>query len=506
MLSAVLQTLRRRRKYPVAVTDKMFVGARLRQLRAERRLSQVELSRELDISPSYLNQIEHNSRPLTVPVLLRLSDVFGVDASFFAPQDSTRLIAELREVLADTDLGVEAHDSAVAQVATDHPAVAHAVLALHRRYRSLTDQLASLSRDQTELSTLMPHEEVRDFFYERGNYIDSLDRAAEHFAESLGMTRSNRHEVLLDRLRTHGVRVSVEDDLTRDPNELSHYDRATQTVRLSAHLDVGQRVFRMAHQLATLEFADQMTEVADTATFHDPQAHQLLMIGLANYVASATILPYSEFRSTAEAFRYDIERLAAHFSLGFESTCHRLSTLQRPHARGVPFTFVRVDRAGNMSQRQSATAFHFSRTGGTCPLWNVYEAFATPAKLLTQVAEMPDGRRYLWMARTVYRSPRRYGAPGKLFAVALGCEIRHAGRLVYSAGLNPRDPHGATPIGVGCKVCERTSCPQRAFPPLGRRLEIDPDRGMFIPYPTSDPAPTSADGSEDRRMSASRHP
>jgi predicted transcriptional regulator/transcriptional regulator with XRE-family HTH domain len=472
--------------------EKMFAGAQLRQLRAERRLSQVELARDLEISPSYLNQIEHNSRPLTVPVLLRISELFGVDAGFFAPQDRTRLIAELREVLADGDVGgsVGVADSAVAQVATDHPSVAHAVLALHRKYQALSDQLATATRDQPEHATLMPHEEVRDFFYDRGNYIDSLDRAAEGFAERLGLARGDRHEVLMTRLQqAHGVRVGLTDDAAQDGNELSHFDRATRTLRLSPQLDAGQREFRMAHQLATLEFDDQITEVADEVTFHDPQARDLLMIGLANYVASATILPYSVFRQTAEAFRYDIERLASHFSLGFESTCHRLSTLQRPRARGVPFTFVRVDRAGNMSQRQSATAFHFSRAGGTCPLWNVYEAFASPAKLLTQVAEMPDGRRYLWMARTVYRSPRRYGAPGKLFAVALGCEIRHAGRLVYSAGLNPRDPRGATLIGVGCKVCERTACPQRAFPPIGRRLEIDPDRGTFIPYPISDDRP-----------------
>ena len=477
--------------YSCPVVEKMFVGAKLRQLRGERRMSQVELARQLDISASYLNQIEHNSRPLTVPVLLRISELFGVDALFFAPHDRTRLIAELREALSDADVGADLDDGAVAQIASEHPSAARAVLALHRRYRSLADQLAVATRDEPEHATLMPHEEVRDFFYDRGNYIDSLDRAAEDIAERIGLSQGDRHEVLLTRLQqSHGVHVRVEDDAQQDGNELSKFDRASNVVRLSPQLDAGQRAFRLAHQLAMLEFGDQIADIAGDVPFHDPQARGLLEIGLANYVASAMILPYDLFRSTAEAFRYDIERLAASFSIGFESTCHRLSTLQRPHARGVPFAFVRVDRAGNMSQRQSATAFHFSRAGGTCPLWNVYEAFAAPGKLLTQVAEMPDGRRHLWMARTVYRSPRRYGAPGKLFAVALGCEIRHAGRLVYSAGLNPRDPRGATLIGVGCKVCERTKCPQRAFPTIGRPLAIDPDRGTFIPYPISDESVT----------------
>lgn len=459
-------------------------GARIRQLRAERRLSQVEMARELDISPSYLNQIEHNTRPLTVPILLRISDSFGVDASFFAPQDTIRLIAELREVLADADSGGAASETEIAEIAADHPTVAHAVLALHRRYRSLADQLAHATREQPDHATLMPHDEVRDFFYDHNNYFDSLDRAAEAFAAAIGLDSGNKREILTTRLlQAHGVRVVIAHGSDADPNVLSYFDRSTRTVHLSSRLDRGQRVFRLAHQLATLEFDEQIRDLAGEVTFQDPQATELLQIGLANYLASAMILPYTAFRNTAEEFRYDIERLAAHFSIGFESTCHRLSTLQRPRARGVPFAFVRVDRAGNMSQWQSATAFHFSRAGGTCPLWNVYEAFASPGKLLTQVAEMPDGRRYLWMARTVWRSPQRFGAPGKLFAVALGCEIRHAGRLVYSAGLNPRDARGATPIGVGCKACERTTCPQRAFPAVGRKLDVDPDRGTFIPYP-----------------------
>jgi len=159
--------------------------------------------------------------------------------------------------------------------------------------------------------------------------------------------------------------------------------------------------------------------------------------------------------------------------------------LQRPSARGVPFFFVRVDRAGNISKRQSATDFHFSRVGGSCPLWNVHEAFAHPGRILTQLAQMPDGRTYLWIARTVQRGHGEYGAPGKSFSIGLGCDLRHAARLVYSKGLDLGDAASATPIGAGCRVCERPSCPQRAFPPIGRPLTIDENRSRFAPYPTT---------------------
>ena len=154
----------------------------------------------------------------------------------------------------------------------------------------------------------------------------------------------------------------------------------------------------------------------------------------------------------------------------------------------MPFFFVRVDRAGNISKRQSATHFHFSRVGGTCPLWNVYEAFSQPGRIVPQMARMPDGRTYLWVARTVSQRRPGYGAPGKTFSVGLGCDLRHAPRLVYSKGLDLRDTEAATPIGMGCKVCERTDCRQRAFPFIGRALAVDENQSRFVPYAFADPA------------------
>jgi XRE family transcriptional regulator, fatty acid utilization regulator len=469
-----------------------FVGGRLRVLREERKLSQVALAKALLISPSYLNQLEHNTRPLTVPVLLRISDVFGVDASFFTPHDTTRQIAELNEVVLDAEVGVHLTEGEIAELATAQPKLAEAVVALHRRYRHAREQLAELSIDST--TPHMPHEQVRDFFYHRP-YIDELDMEAEGIATQLGGAGAGLRAALAERLRDkHGVRVIQRDQETLRALHTYHVD--TQVLALAIHLRPGQQAFRLARQLALLEHAPLLTRIADEAELISGEAHDLAINGLANYFAAALVLPYMTFRSTAEAFRYDIERLANHFGVGVETACHRLSTLQRNRARGVPFSFVRVDRAGNVSKRISATPFHFSGTGGTCPLWNVYDAFSSPGKILTQIASMPDGRHYLWVARTVTRSAGRYGAPSKTFAVALGCEIRHASRLVYSAGFDLDDRSSATPIGIGCKMCEREACAQRAFPPLGRRLAVDRNRTTFIPYPVA--------ASDDRRSDVLR--
>lgn len=480
-------------------------GARLRSLREARAMTQAELARALEISPSYLNQIEHGSRPLTVPVLLRVTEVFGVDGAFLAGREPARLIAELHEVFSET--AAPPVPAGEIERLAELPAAADAVLSLYRRLRQADEHLASETRAASDgLETgraPLPHEAVRDFFYRRRNHIAELDDAAEHLAAEIGVRPGEVRRVLADRLRrAHGVGIGgLEDDFGDDAGELHRFDAARRRLLLSPHLRPGQQAFRMAAQLAYLEHDALLDTIAETAEFTDPPTHTLTRIGLAQYFAAALVLPYGDFHGSAEAFGYDVERLADRYGLGFETICHRLSTLQRPSAPGVPFSFVRVDRAGNMSKRQSATGFHFSRGGGTCPLWTVYQAFSSPGTIHVQVAAMPDGARYLWVARTVTRGRGRWGAPGKTFAIALGCEVRHARRLVYSGGLDLDDPTAATPIGAGCRVCARDSCAQRAFPRIGGELAIAESRSTFVPYPTTAPTQRPTTPAPRRRLS-----
>ena len=472
---------------------KTFVGSRVRQLRSERGFSQAALAQMLEISPSYLNQIEHDVRPLTVAVLLRITEVFGVDATFFAPQDDTRLVAELREVTMDRDLDVDVDVAEVAEMVSAHPTLARAMVNLHRRYRITTAQLAAATEDRFSDGSsgsgaiTMPHEEVRDYFYQRQNYLHELDTAAEDLTIRMRMHRGDSPagagaqagEIAQRLTEVHGVHIVRRIDL--GDAVLHRFDPRTKTLEISNHLSTGQQLFKMAAELAYLEFGDLIDQMVEEGKFTSDESRTLARLGLANYFAAAAVLPYRQFHDVAENFRYDIERLSSFYSVSYETVCHRLSTLQRPSMRGVPFSFVRVDKAGNMSKRQSATGFHFSASGGTCPLWNVYETFANPGKILVQIAQMPDGRSYMWVARTVERRASRYGQPGKTFAIGLGCELRHAHRLVYSEGLDLSGDN-ATPIGAGCRVCERDNCPQRAFPALGRALDLDEHRSTVSPY------------------------
>ncbi|NMG69238.1 short-chain fatty acyl-CoA regulator family protein [Parazoarcus communis] len=474
---------------------KVFTGVRVRRLREEKGLTQAALARLLEISPSYLNQIEQNQRPLTVPVLLRISSVLGVDVQRFSDDDEGRLVAELSDVLGDAGLAVTGEKVAMSEIrelAAQMPAVARALLTLDRRRREAEERLsvyAARFGDSSgdALAVPLPHEEVRDFFYARHNHIVELDDMAERMAEAWGVRPGEAEYALTARLLdAHGVQVLSPAVADSDGFAfLREFEPARGVLHLSPLLDSGQRAFQIATQLALLEAYETIEALVGTGGFRGEEACALARIGLANYFAGALILPYGRFLAAAEEMAYDIDRLGRRFGVGFETVCHRLSTLQRPGARGVPFIFVRVDRAGNISKRQSATDFHFSRVGGSCPLWSVYEAFAQPERIVTQLASMPDGRAYLWIARTVTHRQGGWGSPAKTFSIGLGCDLRHAARLVYARGVPLDEPAVRTPIGMACKVCDRPDCPQRAFPPVGGRAAADPNRCRFEPYGSS---------------------
>ncbi|MFD4432957.1 short-chain fatty acyl-CoA regulator family protein [Nocardia sp. NPDC058497] len=476
--------------------QKMYAGARLRTLREQRGLSQSGMAKVLGLSVSYVNQLENDQRPLTVQVLLRLNATFDLDMGFFAADTDARLLADLQDVFADDPDASSVTNAELDDLMTRVPGAARLLVSLHRRLRGATEQLeqfsAGIEGSIVEPGTAMPYEDVRDFFYDRRNHIPELDHAAEQlFTQnrlSIGGLDLQLTRLLQER---HRITVTIRSDNPTDPGPKRIYDPLARQITLARRLSPGQRAFQLATQLAFLTHADTIDTLTASVETMPAGSRELLRIGLANYFAGALILPYTRFRNAAEELHYDIDLLSSIFEVGFETVCHRLSTLQRPNQRGVPFFFVRTDRAGNISKRQSATAFHFSRVGGSCPLWVVHEAFTTPGRIRTQIAEMPDGRKYLWLARTTDESTPGFLSPKRDFAIGLGCDLAYAEKLVYSHGLSIHDETTAVPIGAGCKICERPDCAQRAFPQLGRAIRVDQNRAANIPYTPADrePAP-----------------
>ena len=437
----------------------------------------------LGISPSYLSQLEHDDRPLTPVLVERLSRAFPLDWREIGAGDAETRLAALREANADP-LFPEALDAAqLARFAEQQPLLAERFVALHEAYRRAGQRLQMIDEALTADTAggpRLPWEEVRDWFHLAGNYVDGIDRAAEALAGKLGglSPATGAIEAYLRDALSVSLIYSGQAGLRSFDAEMGHLT-----------IDPGQpsesRRFQLAHQLAALALKDEIAEVVEGAALRSAASRQLLFVGLCNYAAGALLMPYRRFRTEARALRHDIDQLAGAFGTSFEQTCHRLSTLQREDMRGVPFFFCRVDMAGNITKRHSATRLQFARFGGACPLWIVHEAVAIPDRILVQLAETPDGVRYVSMAKGLVKPSGSYARAPRRYAVALGCEAEHASEFVYADGLALTAASAATRIGISCRICPRADCDQRAFPPSDRTISVDPDHRGVVPYAIS---------------------
>jgi predicted transcriptional regulator len=224
-----------------------------------------------------------------------------------------------------------------------------------------------------------------------------------------------------------------------------------------------------------------IARIVRAETFASQTASIIVRRALAGYAAAALLMPYDRFARAAESRRYDVEALARLFGTSFEQTAHRLTTLGRPGREGVPFFFIRVDEAGNVSKRLDGAGFPFAAHGGGCPLWNVHSVFRTPDRVITQWLVLPDGQRYFSIARMVTTGGGSHGRPRVDSALALACAAEHASRLVYGEGADPQTV-AATPIGITCRLCHRAACPARAAPPIGREILPDDYRRAAEPF------------------------
>ena len=459
---------------------RIFAGDRLKALRAERGLNQAAMGRLLEISTSYLSQLEHDDRPLTPVLVERLARAFPLDWREIGAGPSETRLAALREANADP-LFAEPMDAAqLARFAEQQPGLADRFVALHEAYRRSGQRLQMVDEALTAdagSGARLPWEEVRDWFHLAGNYVDSIDRAAEALAARLGGMSPNT--LAIETYLRDALSISL---IYSGQAGLRSFDAEMGHLTIDPGQPSESRRFQLAHQLAALALKDEIAGVVEAAALGSAASRQLLFVGLCNYAAGALLMPYRRFRTEARALRHDIDRLAQAFGTSFEQSCHRLSTLQRAELRGVPFFFCRVDMAGNITKRHSATRLQFARFGGACPLWIVHEAVAIPDRILVQLAEMPDGVRYVSMAKGLVKPSGSYERNPRRYAVALGCEAEHASEFVYADGLALAADRAATRIGMSCRICPRADCDQRAFPPSDRPISVDPDHRGVVPY------------------------
>jgi predicted transcriptional regulator/transcriptional regulator with XRE-family HTH domain len=496
------------------MTLQIKLGAKVRAMRRKEQLSQTQLAQQLEISPSYLNLIEHNQRPLPSHLLVKLAQIFRVELQAFADDSHSRLADNLQEIFADPLLEEHSVTTTDVRELAESPAAARAVIALFHAYKSSVQSmrdLASQLYDSLDGAVAgataggrafdgmdpahLPSEECSDVIQENLNYFPELEAAATELSRRAPLDRSDMYRSLVSYLeRRHSVEVVIT-PVSRDRGLMRRYEPDAKRLSLSEVLPPWSRQFQVAHQLALLEASPAIDAIVERSrkNLNTPESVKLCRIALANYFAGALLMPYDDFYAFAEDVRYDIELLQHHYTTSWEQVCHRLTTLRRPDAVGVPFHFVRVDIAGNISKRFSGTGIRFARFSGSCPRWDVHAAFLTPGRIRTQLSKMPDGTAYFCVARTIRKS---YGftSGDALMAVGIGCPVRDARKLVYADGHDLGNLEAAVPIGTTCRLCERLDCEQRAFPPLQHGLKVDENvrgRSFFAPQTSSTPSERS---------------
>ena len=462
-----------------ATDRKLYLGPKLRVLRRELGLNQTRMAEELGVSPSYLNHLERNQRPLTAQMLLRLANVYDIDIRDFTARANDGGSGELSEILSDAlvrDIGI-ARDE-VLEVSENYPGVSEAIA---RFYRALSDlrrlpgEAAAGERGPAPL--VAPIDWLRETIARAGNHFAEIDAGAEAIAAQLSQDPALLQAELRARLKDrHGMAVQV---LRADvlAGTLRHYDMHRRRLMLSERLAASGRLFAIAYHLCAQELADAIAaQVARTAP-PDEDSRRLATIALTNYAAAALIMPYDRIRQAAEQCRHDLPMLRDRFGVSSEQLAHRLTSLNRTGARGIPFFMVRMDRAGIISKRFDGEAWPFARYGSTCPRWDAHGAGAVD-QVSVQLIETLDERRFVTLAMALPLPP---GARGRA-VIALGCEAKHASRIVHADGIDA-DKDDAVEVGPTCHLCERRACPDRALPPVTRALDLHGYERTSAPFP-----------------------
>ncbi|HUO03243.1 MAG TPA: short-chain fatty acyl-CoA regulator family protein [Rhizomicrobium sp.] len=438
------------------------IGGRIQRLRRARSVSQAELAGLMGISPSYLNLIEHNRRRITVPLLLKLAQYFGIDAGELAESDNSRLAGDLMQIFGDeifADLSLTNLD--IHDVAAGNALVGRAIVRLFDEYLALRKKHVPGAVTVSQASLDVATDSVSDFLQESGNYFPTLESAAQRIRHDIDLSsdsldyglRSYLYNVF--GLRWKKAALPGGEACALDPDK---GDFVTADI-----LPLESATFLVARQLGLMGARREIAALLANANLSEVAA-PIAERALSSYFAAALVMPYEEFFRLAGETRYDIERISSHFKVSFEQVCHRMTSLQRPGMMGIPLHLVRADIAGNISKRFSLSGIHIPRHGGACPRWNVYSAFLHPGQINVQISQMPDGAKYLCIAKSITKGGFGHNQPRRHLSIGLGCHIAHAARMIYADGIDLANARQVVPIGVGCRLCPRQDCEQRAHP------------------------------------------
>jgi predicted transcriptional regulator/transcriptional regulator with XRE-family HTH domain len=463
------------------------IGHRIKTKRRKIGITQAELSKKLSISPSYLNLMESGKRKINLDLLLKISNELNLEISDISKKLDTNLYQNLMDLLGDNlfeNLDITNFD--VKELINTSPLIAKALVKLGDNYKKKNQDIVSKVENISgkfidSRKNSFPGEVVSDFIQENENYFPKIEEfSSNFFSKAQTNNRMGYSSICEYLINKHGIQVK---DVVPDENKpfTKQFDPIKKIFILSDYLTLESKKLYAAAQVAQLEANETIDEYLNSFSFPTKESRKLSKVALLNYAGAAIIMPYKYFYEECIKQRYDVELLQNTFATSFEQVAHRITCLQDPKMKGVPFHMLRADVAGNISKRFSLSGIEIPRYGGACPRWNIYAAFTMPGKINAAVSKMPNGKKYVCIARTVEKGVGKHGMFKSLLSIGLGCEAKYASNFVYADTLNLNDKKTETPIGVNCRTCDRMDCQQRAFPPLHKKFDIDLNkRGISV--------------------------
>ena len=463
------------------------IGHKIKTKRRKLGITQANLSKKLSISPSYLNLIESGKRKVNVDLLLKLANELNIEISDISKKIDTNLYQNLMDLLCDNlfeDLDITNFD--IKELINTNPLIAKALVKLGDNYKKRNQDIVSKVENISgkfidSRKNSFPGEVVSDFVQENENYYPKLEEFASNFYNKIQINNRVGYTSICEYLHNqHEIEVK---DVVPDEKKpfTKQFDSSKKIFLVSDYLTLETKKLYAGAQVAQLEAGEIIDEYLNSFSFPSEESKKLSKVALLNYAGAAIIMPYKPFYKECIKQRYDVELLQNTFAVSFEQVAHRITCLQDPKMKGIPFHMLRADVAGNISKRFSLSGIEIPRYGGACPRWNIYKAFTMPGKINAAVSKMSNGEKYICIARTVEKGIGKHGMEKTLLSIGLGCQVKYAKDFVYADSLNLNDKKTETPIGVNCRTCDRMDCQQRAFPPLHKKFDIDLNkRGISV--------------------------
>jgi len=446
-----------------------------------------KLAEKLNISPSYLTLIEGGKRKIDADLLLRICQELTIDVSDLTNKSDVNLANNISELLDDKlfeDLDILGPE--VKDLANTNPKIGKALIRLgdilKKKDHELINKIEKLSGKIVDSrKSSFPGEVIADFLQENKNYFPKLEDFANKIFDKLKENNRTRYISICNFLKSE-YDITVKDIIPDEGKTFSkiYYEKNRELI-LSDYISLETKKLYAAAQIAQEGAIDEINKYLESFNFPSEESKKLTKVSLLNYCGAAILMPYKLFHTECKKLKYDLELLQNIFATSFEQVTHRVTSLNDPNLPGVPFHFLRVDVAGNISKRLSLSGIEIPRYGGACPRWNVYSAFSRPGVIQAAVSKMTNGEKYVCIARTVEKGIGRYGQKKSILSIGLGCEAKYAKDFVYTENLDIHDKKSEIPVGVSCRTCDRLDCSQRAFPPLHKKFDVDiNNRGVSV--------------------------